>query len=121
MDRSCYYPSVIKTPSPGDLPHGAKWWLIYTHETGCVVQISSGTSDQAEERLLLAKAALRVLAARANGLRRTAYGGETEAETRSRAGEHHGAQPADHGARLGAGRRSVRGNSASSTKPKTNQ
>jgi hypothetical protein len=100
---------------------GAKWWLIYTDETGRVVQKNSGTSDQAEARLLLAKTALRVLAARAKEIRRIAYGGETEAETRSRAGEDHSAQPADHGARLGAGRRSVRGNSASSTKSKTNQ
>jgi hypothetical protein len=120
MDRSCYYPIVIKTPSPGSLPRGAKWWL-HNDETGCVVQKSSGTSDQAEARLLLAKAALRVLAARAKEIRRIAYGGETETESRARAGKRHGAQPADHGARLGAGRRSVRRNSASSTKPKTNQ
>jgi len=100
---------------------GAKWWLIYTDEIGRVVQKNSGTSDQAEARLLLAKAALRVLAARAKEIRRIAYGGETEAETRSRAGKHHGAQPADRSARLGAGSRSVRRNSASSTEPKANQ
>jgi hypothetical protein len=111
---------LIKAPSRGGLLRGAKWWLIYTHEIGCVVQKSSGTSDQAKARLLLAKAALRVLAARAKEIRRIAYGGETEAETRSRVGEHHGAQPADHGARLGAGRRSVRGNTAGSAKSKAN-
>jgi hypothetical protein len=112
---------VIKTPSPGGLPRGAKFWLIYTHETGCVVQKSSGTSDRAEARLALAKAALRVLAARAKEIRRIAYGGETEAKTRARAEKHHGPQPADCSAGLGTRRRSVRGNSASSTKPKTNQ
>jgi hypothetical protein len=53
---------------------GAKWWLIYTDETGRVVQQNSGTSDQAEARLLLAKTALRVLSARAKEIRRIAYG-----------------------------------------------
>ena len=119
---------VRKTPNPGGLPRGAgsiqkrgaKWWLIYTDETGRQIQKNSGTSDQAEARLLLAKTALRVLAARARKIRRIAYGGETEAETRSRAGKHHGAQPVDRSARLGTRRRSVRGNSASSTKPEAN-
>jgi hypothetical protein len=118
MDRSCYYPIVIKTASPGDLPHGAKWWLIYTHETGCVVQISSGTSDQVEERLLLAKAALRVLAARAKEIRRN--GGETETETRARAGKRHGAQPVGDRTELRIRGRSVQPDSDGSAKPKTN-
>jgi hypothetical protein len=100
---------------------GAKWWLIYRDETGRVVQKNSGTSDQTEARLLLAKTALRVLAARAKEIRRIAYGSETEAETRSRVGEDHRAQRADHGARLGAGRRSVRGDFASRPKSKKNQ
>ena len=71
-----------KTPNPGGLPRGAgsiqkrgaKWWLIYTDETGRQIQKNSGTSDQAEARLLLAKTALRVLSARAKEIRRIAYG-----------------------------------------------
>src|SRR5215831_6479468 len=101
-----------KRPNPGGLPRGAgsmqmrgaKWWLLFRDEHGRLVQRNSGTADADEARRLLAKAALRVLAARAKEVRRIAYGGETEAETRSGAAEHHGAQPADHGARLGAGR-----------------
>jgi len=97
--------------------HGS-WWLIYTDETGRVIQKNSRTGDQVKARVLLAKAVLRVLKARAKEVRRIAYDGETEAE--SRAGKHHGPQPADHGAGLGAGRRSVRGNAASSAKSKAN-
>ena len=100
---------------------GAKWWLLFRDEHGRLVQRNSGTADAAEARRLLAKAALRVLAARAKEIRRIAYGGETEAETRARAGKHHGAQPADRSARLGTRRRSVRRNSPSSTEPKANQ
>ena len=118
-----------KTPNPGGLPRGAgsiqmrgaKWWLIYTDATGRVVQKNSGTRDQTEARLLLAKTALRVLAARAKEIRRIAYGGETKAETRSQAGKHHGAQPVERSARLGTRRRSVRRDSARSRKPKANQ
>jgi hypothetical protein len=100
---------------------GAKWWLIYTDETGCVVQKNSGTSDQAEARLLLAKTALRVLAARAKEIRRIAYGGETETETRTQAGKHHGTQSAGDraGFRIRGG--SVRHDSAGSAKSKANQ
>jgi hypothetical protein len=100
---------------------GAKWWLLFRDEYGHLVQRNSGTADADEARRLLAKAALRVLEARAKEIRRVAYGGETKAETRSQAGKHHGAQPVDRSARLGTRRRSVRGNSASSTKPKANQ
>jgi hypothetical protein len=99
---------------------GAKWWLIYTNETGCVVQKNSGTSDQAEARLLLAKTALRVLAARAKEIRRIAYGGETETERRAQAGKHHGPQPHDRSAGLRTLRRSVRGNAARSAKSEAN-
>jgi len=99
--------------------HGS-WWLIYTDETGRVIQKNSRTSDQVKARVLLAKAVLRVLKARAKEVRRIAYGGETEAKARARAGKHHGPQPADHGAGLGAGCRSVRGNAASSAKSKAN-
>ena len=118
-----------KAPNPGGLPRGAgsmqmrgaKWWLLFRDEHGHLVQQNSGTADADEARRLLAKAALRVLEARAKEIRRVAYDGETKAETRSRAGKHQGAQPLDRSTRLGARSRSVRGDSTSSTKPKANQ
>jgi hypothetical protein len=99
---------VKKARNPGGLPRGAgsiqmrgaRWWLIYTDETGRVIQKNSRTSDRAEARLLLAKAALRVLAARAKEIKRIAYGSETETESRARAGRDYGPQPAGGSARL---------------------
>ena len=120
---------MSKARNPGGLPRGAgsiqmrgaKWWLIYTDEAGRVVQKNSGTSDQAEARLLLAKTALRVLAARAKEIRRIAYGGETETKTRARARKHRGAQPAGDRTGLRRRGRSVRPDSARSTKSTANQ
>jgi hypothetical protein len=101
---------------------GAKWWLIYTDETGRQIQKNSGTSDQAEARLLLAKTALCVLRARAKEIRRIAYGSKTQAESRARvrAGKDYGPQPAGDRAGLRLRGRSVQPDSDGSAKPKAN-
>ena len=99
---------------------GAKWWLLFRDEDGRRVQRNSGTANAAEARRLLAKAALRVLAARAKEIRRIAYGGETETKTRARAGKRHGAQPVGDRTGLRIRGRSVQPDSDGSAKPKTN-
>ena len=100
---------------------GAKWWLLFRDEHGRLVQRNSGTADAAEARRLLAKAALRVLAARTKEIRRIAYGGETEAETRTRAGKRLSAQPAGDRTGLRIRGRSVQPDTDGSTKSKANQ
>src|SRR5215471_17966335 len=102
---------------------GAKWWLLFRDEHGHLVQRNSGTADAAEARRLLAKAALRVLAARAEEIKRIAYGCKTETESRARvrAGKDYGPQPVGDRAGLRIRGRSVRPDSRSSAKPKANQ
>jgi hypothetical protein len=120
---------VNKTTNPGGLPRGAgsmqmrgaKWWLLFRDEHGRLIQRNSGTADADEARRLLAKAALRVLAARAKEIRRIAYGGETEAEARTRSGKDYGAQRAGDRPGLRIRGRSVRPNSARGAKSEANQ
>src|SRR5262249_17107213 len=115
-------------PNPAGLPHGAGsmqirgavWWLIYRDKDGRTHQESSGTSDRAEARRLLAEKALDRARYVVLILERIAHGKE-ETASRKQPRKSHRAQPAHPGARFGASGRSVRPNSARGAQPKANQ
>lgn len=62
---------------------GRAWWMVYIDEHNVRVQENSGTEDQRAALRLLAKRALKTLAARRAAIQRIANGKEEETNTTS--------------------------------------